>query len=264
VRKPVLVNTEVSMVRRYLALWLLIGVASLTPSQAQQDVLPVAPDGSSGGPAAAALSADLEVEGTLLGEALVRYQSLSARRGRLLTRLAELYSELDRVVQAVGAVTSLSVEAVLLQIDAAEGERSRMQATERALIESIIKSARRVDLLEDQLAELKGGEEEKEGALSGIWDVVFMPLEHRGRFNLRQSGTLVSGTYRLDGGWSGSLQGTLVNRKVYLVRIDSKLGKSMELEGVLASDGRTIRGTWLNYEMAGGDGSSGQWSATKQ
>ena len=35
----------------------------------------------------------------------------------------------DRLVQAVGAVTTLSVEAVMLQIDAAEGERSRMQAS---------------------------------------------------------------------------------------------------------------------------------------
>jgi hypothetical protein len=91
-----------------------------------------------------------------------------------------------------------------------------------------------------------------------------MPLQHRGTFNLRQSGAIISGTYRLDGGWSGSLQGTLVNRKVYLVRIDSKLGKSMELEGVLSSDGETIRGTWLNYELGAGDGSSGQWAANKQ
>ena len=252
------------MVGRCLTLWLLIGVASLTPSAAQQDVIPVPGGGKSQGPAAVALAADLEVEETLLSEALVRYQSLSARRGRLLARLAELYSELDRVVQAVGAVTSLSVEAVLLQIDAAEGERSRMQAAERALIESILKSARRVDLLQEQLTELAGKEDTEAGALSGTWEVVFMPLEHRGRFNLRQNGTLISGTYRLDGGWSGSLQGTLVNRKVYLVRIDSKLGKSMELEGVLSTDGEKIRGTWLNYELAAGDGSSGQWVATKQ
>jgi hypothetical protein len=181
----------------------------------------------------------------------------------LLNRLAELYSELDRVVQAVGAVTSLSVEAVLLQIDAAEGERSRMQATERALIESIVKSARRVDLMQEQLAGLDGGDVET-GVLAGDWQVVFMPLQHRGTFSLRQSGTIVSGTYRLDGGWFGSLQGTLVNNKVYLVRIDSKLGKSMELEGVLASDGETIRGTWLNYELGAGDGSSGQWAANKR
>ena len=91
-----------------------------------------------------------------------------------------------------------------------------------------------------------------------------MPLNQRGTFSLRQGGTLVSGTYRLGGGWTGSLQGTLVNRKVYLVRIDSKLGKSMELEGFLSSDGKTIRGSWLSYELAGSEGSTGQWSATRR
>lgn len=261
--KPAEVKSEASIVKRYLTLWLLIGVVSLAPSAAQQHVSGVPEAPATRGPAAEALAADLSVEETLLGEALVRYQSLSSRRGRLLSRLAGLYSELDRVVQAVGAVTTLSVEAVLLQIDAAEGERSRMQASERALIESIVKSARRIELLQEHLAALEGKEDIHAGALSGDWEVVFMPLQHRGTFSLRQSGTIVSGTYRLDGGWSGSLQGTLVNKKVYLVRIDSKLGRSMELEGVLSADGETIRGTWLNYELAAGDGSSGQWVANK-
>ncbi|HXV75742.1 MAG TPA: hypothetical protein VD788_05430, partial [Candidatus Polarisedimenticolaceae bacterium] len=61
-----------------------------------------------------------------------------------------------------------------------------------------------------------------------------------------------------------SLQGTLVKRKVYLVRIDSELGKSMELEGFLSTDGSTIKGSWLNFELAGAEGSTGQWSATKR
>jgi hypothetical protein len=81
---------------------------------------------------------------------------------------------------------------------------------------------------------------------------------------LRQEGTLVSGTYELDGGFSGSLQGTLVNRKVLLHRIDSRLGKSMELEGYLSADGRSIRGSWLNYELAGREGARGQWLAQRR
>jgi hypothetical protein len=91
-----------------------------------------------------------------------------------------------------------------------------------------------------------------------------MPLEQHGLFVLRQAGTLVSGTYELDGGWTGSLQGTLVNRKVFLVRIDSKLGRMMELEGFLSGEETLVRGTWLNYELAGGEGASGHWSARKR
>ena len=53
-------------------------------------------------------------------------------------------------------------------------------------------------------------------------------------------------------------------RKVFLVRIDSKLGRMMELEGFLSGEETVIRGTWLNYELAGGEGASGHWSARKR
>ena len=88
---------------------------------------------------------------------------------------------------------------------------------------------------------------------------------HRGPVGfVSQSGALVTGTYRLEGGWTGSVQGTLVERKVYLVRIDSKLGRSMELEGALSGDRKQIRGSWLRYELAGSEGGSGQWSARRR
>ena len=32
----------------------------------------------------------------------------------------------------------------------------------------------------------------------------------------------------------------------------------------LSTDGDRIRGSWLNYELAGGEGATGQWSAQKQ
>ena len=92
---------------------------------------------------------------------------------------------------------------------------------------------------------------------------MLLPKEQHGTFNLIQTGTLVSGTYSLAGGWSGSLQGTLVNRKVYLVRIDSKLGRSMEFEGGLSPDGDRIQGVWLNYDLGGQAGAEGQWKATR-
>jgi hypothetical protein len=212
----------------------------------------------------AAVAAELEVERTLQEENLRRYQSMSSRRARLLARLNELYRALDEVMGSQQTVTRERVDSLIDQIDVVEGERGRMLATERALIENIVTQSRRVVLLEAQLAKLQGRQDQEAGELNGVWDVVVMPLDQRGSFSLRQSGTLVSGTYRLAGGWTGSLQGTLVNRKVYLVRIDSRLGKSMELEGFLSSDGRRIRGSWLNYELAGSEAATGQWSATKR
>jgi len=93
--------------------------------------------------------------------------------------------------------------------------------------------------------------------------VPLLPAQQQGIFTLTQTGTLVNGTYTLEGGWEGSLQGTLINRKIFLVRIDSRKGRMMELEGYLAADEISIRGTWLSYEVLGGDGSRGQWSADK-
>ena len=40
----------------------------------------------------------------------------------------------------------------------------------------------------------------------GTWELALMPIDHRGTARLVQSGALVSGTYELEGGWSGSLQ----------------------------------------------------------
>jgi hypothetical protein len=252
------------MSRRALAMGLSAGLTILPALWAQEPAGPRPGEDSSNGEAVAAIAAELEVERTLQEENLQRYQSLSSRRARLLARLSELYRALDEAMGSQETVTREKVESLIDQIDVVEGERSRMQATERALIGNIVTQSRRVVLLEGQLAELQGRRDQEAGELSGVWDVVVLPLDQRGSFSLRQSGTLVTGTYRLRGGWTGSLQGTLVNRKVYLVRIDSKLGRSMELEGFLSSDGRTIRGSWLSYELAGSEGSTGQWSATKR
>ncbi len=214
--------------------------------------------------AVVALAAQLDIEKVLLEDDIRRYRDLSRRRGRTIARLADLYDALDAAVVADEAAARERSATLLDQVEEVEAERARLLAAQRLLVERLLERGRRMGLLDQQLAELEGRREERVGVLDGTWDVVLMPLELRGTFSLTQSGTLVSGTYELRGGWDGSLQGTLVNRKVYLVRIDSKLGRSMELEGFLAADGRTIRGTWLNYELAGAEGGSGQWTAKKR
>jgi hypothetical protein len=48
-----------------------------------------------------------------------------------------------------------------------------------------------------------------------------------------------------------------------MVRIDSKLGRSMEFEGFLGADGDVVRGTWLNYDLGAEGGAEGEWSARR-
>lgn len=215
----------------------------------------------SGTDAAEAVAATLEVERTLLAEDLVRHERLATARGRSLELLGELYDKLDAAVRQEAGTEA--VESLLERIEQAERQRSDGLIRERVLIDRLRERQRRIALLQDSLADLEARVEEATGPLEGRWDVTLLPIKQQGSFTLHQSGTVVSGTYRLDGGWTGSIQGTLVNRKTHLVRIDSKLGRSMEFEGFLSGDGSRIRGTWLSYDLSGEGPPSGQWSAVR-
>lgn len=218
------------------------------------------------GGAVDAVASALTVERTLLEEDLLRHAGASRRRSAADARLEQIRQSLEATLrerQSAGAAERL--EGTLAESDQAETERNGLYTAERTLLDRIRDRMRRIALLEQEIDRLLGQRTQQQvGILTGSWSLTLMPLEQRGSCVLRQEGTLVSGTYQLEGGWSGSLQGTLVNRKVLLHRIDSRLGKSMELEGYLSSDGRVIRGTWLNYELAGGAGGAGQWIAERR
>jgi hypothetical protein len=214
--------------------------------------------------AAEAVSATLEVERTLLKEDLARYEKTAADRAQLGAHLSELYAALDAAVRREDDGAPAFIEDVAARIEQAESERADLLSVVLALVERIRERMHKMDLLEGQLATLQAKATEAAGPLAGRWDVVLLPSSQRGTFVLAQTGTLIGGTYTLEGGWTGSLQGTLVNRKVFLERIDSKLGRSGEFEGYLSSDGSQIRGTWLRYDLSGEGTANGQWSAVRR
>jgi hypothetical protein len=213
---------------------------------------------------ATALEAVLEIERSMLDEARARYESLSRRRVDLLGEIELLRDALDDAVREQQSPDARRLHQIAEQLERAEADRSEMLLTERLLIDRIAQHLERLELFEQQVASVQADQEQTLGPLSGSWDLVLMPSGQRGSAALQQTGAVVNGTYQLEGGWTGSLQGTLVKRKVFLVRIDSKLGKSMEFEGFLSSDRKRIRGSWLNYELAGGDGATGQWTAQRR
>jgi hypothetical protein len=211
-----------------------------------------------------ALVATVEVERTLLKEDQARHERVALERTEAAARVNELYRGLDAALRRDDTQAASAVEELFSTIEEAERERSEILSRERALVERIRDRLRRIALLEEQVAAVQQRAQESAGPLTGRWEVVLLPVNQRGTFLLRQVGTLVSGTYALEGGWSGSLQGTLVNRKVFLERIDSKLGRSGQFEGVLSPDGSRIRGSWTTLELAGGAPSEGQWAATRR
>jgi hypothetical protein len=246
-------------------MWRRIAIAvfvtcSFVPSQAQEPAppapLPSAP--------AVVTAAALELERTLLEDDARRFDELARQRVELTQRASQAHEALDAAVARREATAPEQIARLLDQAVRADAQRESLVAALAAVAERIQDRLRRIALLSVELERAQQSPEPaRSGALTGTWDLVFLPSEQRGRASLDQTGALVSGTYELAGGWTGSLQGTLVNRKVYLVRIDSRLGKSMELEGYLSSDGERIRGSWLNYELAGQEGSTGHWSAQR-
>jgi hypothetical protein len=213
--------------------------------------------------ATGAVGTVVAVERAMAEDEAEAFEEIASLRLTSARALNELYQELDTAVREAAGGPPEGLLEVLGRVEAAEREREAILARQRATARRIADHLQRAEMLEARATTLREQERAEAGPLTGQWEVVLLPQEQRGAFNLVQTGTIVTGTYRMEGGWTGSLQGTLVNRKVYLVRIDSQLGRSMEFEGRLVEDDTTIRGSWLNYELAGQGGGQGQWTATR-
>jgi hypothetical protein len=88
------------------------------------------------------------------------------------------------------------------------------------------------------------------------------PGEQRGVFRMALDGTIVSGDYTLEGGFTGSLRGTLVGDRLRLERVDSQLGFVGIFYGRLARDGSSLAGTWESTTFGVGAAGAGRWRAT--
>ncbi len=136
-----------------------------------------------------------------------------------------------------------------------EAQQQRSAILEnRTMIASIELEVRR---LADQI----GG---PEAPLTGAWRFAVEPGQE-GVAYLQQQGTLVTGTYSLSGGFSGSFRGTFVAGKVRLERIDSQYGFAAIYYGRLVGRGRNARlqGNWEATQLASGLPSMGSWTATR-
>jgi Skp family chaperone for outer membrane proteins len=242
------------------ALGLVLALAVASPGAAQ-DWLP----GESLRMAIFNLEVTLDLERGTLAAELDRLQEETERRGRLLQQLQRRLEESRALLEAAGdsaggaALDQKEAEIRTLQGEsAASSERIRaLRDTARAREEQIRSGELRLGALRAQLPP-------PSESLSGLWDVLVMPGGDRAVFSMRQSGTILAGEYLQDGGHHGSLQGTLIDGKVLLSRIDSRQGRSMELEGKVATDGSSIRGSWQSLDVSGGKPDRGLWQARRR
>ena len=118
-----------------------------------------------------------------------------------------------------------------------------------------------IELEMQRLAAEGGG---ADAPLTGAWQFTVEPGQE-GVAYLQQQGTLVTGTYSLSGGFSGSFRGTFVAGKVRLERIDSQYGFAAIYYGRLVGRGRNARlqGNWEATQLASGLPSRGSWTASR-
>ena len=217
-----------------------------------------------------ALRADYYVEYTLYKQNLDDYRRISLERNAAFEKLRDLYEEIDNLIMKESPTILSSLEIKELEIKNAEKEKEALIKEGERVRERIKERLYRLTLLDEKITDLKEALPGEEESITGNWDVTLLPGGDKGLMSLKQSGTIISGQYHFEGGWKGSFQGTLIERKVFLQRIDSKLGRVGEFEGYLSSDGKTMRGTWQNYELTStGDSTlsrtpSGSWAATRR
>jgi hypothetical protein len=155
-------------------------------------------------------------------------------------------------------------------LDSLRAREDQLQQLEAQLLMRLfeVQRARRDVLTHLAVIEAAGGvassAEAEGGLLTGRWQLNVQP-DLEGTAYLVQQGTLISGTYELSGGWSGSLRGTLVANKVRLERIDSQLGFAAIFYGELNTSGEAlvIQGRWEATQLATGMPSAGGWRAVQ-
>jgi hypothetical protein len=190
--------------------------------------------------------------------------SLADVTRRLETAVADLSTASRAVADFAGRPDS-SPEEILRREDAvalAEGEVRTLLDRRRLVVERIVERRRNVALLDAELRGKSRSAAAQQDLLSGRWNVTMDPGEQRGVFRMALDGTIVSGDYSLEGGFTGSLRGTLVGDRLRLERVDSQLGFVGIFYGRLARDGSSLAGTWESTTFGAGAAGAGRWRAT--
>jgi hypothetical protein len=211
------------------------------------------------------------VEG-LREQARIRETLLAQQMGDLGEQREELRVIWTRLEQQTGAMLLAqqqgeSVESLRLRDTDLRKTESELQAVLLEMQQqrsSLLENRTMIAAIQLQVQQLAASAGGVEAPLTGSWRLVVEPGQE-GVAYLQQQGTLVTGTYSLSGGFSGSFRGTFVARKIRLERIDSQFGFAAIFYGRLVGRGEDarIQGNWEATQLASGLPSLGSWTATR-
>lgn len=214
-------------------------------------------------PMARVLQKDLEIQERLQVEELAQLQRVEANFADALTRVQRGNADYLHALVEEELIESLRRRDEDVRL--AEGQLLMDMLEFQQLRQSTLARESLMRAMRAEIQELTGTTDQQRDLISGVWDVVLDPGGQRGRMELMLDGTLIQGTYQLDGGWSGSLRGTLVGGRVRLERIDAEMGFVAILYGAVRSAGADVRleGKWESTQLAAGMPSAGGWVAER-
>jgi hypothetical protein len=232
-------------VRSFLLLFLL-----LSPAVGAQD--------SASSPAAgpASVQTELRLERRLLSLDLVSYNEIRERERRACEQVSAVLGRLDQTL-ASDAMSLGTLETLRDQLAAAREAAHTAEARLNSQLENLQERMRRIALLEGD-----SGPARPADALTGRWRVTVLPQSFTATFDLRLNGTVVSGSYQIDGGGAGSFRGSLAGGHLRLERIDAQGGADSLWEGTLGTN--RIDGTWGTHELVTGQPPRGTWTAVRE
>lgn len=200
---------------------------------------------------------------TLIAQASRSYREAAMRRAESERRLIAAEEALDRDLVRPKELLAERLDDLVQSVREARAVAGLGRDLCDRRIDELWSLVHERDALLSRVAELRGVRPSGQEPLTGVWELTWMPGNIAGTLYLDQSGTLVTGQYKLSNGMSGSLQGTYVNSKLYLQRIDSVRGRDAEIEGSLDAEGMRLKGTWQNFELVQGGLPRGQWMARR-
>lgn len=210
------------------------------------------------------LRGQLKIQQTLLENEVAQLEENQARISEAWVRVEREMTDLLRAQKQGETLESLELRDEDLR--KAEAELQMYLFATQRLRRGLIANRATIAATEEEIRRLERSVGTGADPLTGTWRVVWEPGGHEGQMFLQLNGTLVQGTYQLSGGWSGSLRGTFVSRKVRMERIDSQAGHAAILNGRLRIRGRTLQlqGSWEAKELSSGLPSAGTWVAERE
>jgi hypothetical protein len=239
--------------------------AALVASVLLAPPLPAAPPSRSTDPVLEMLLVMLDLEKKRAAEDIEEFDRIAGRVSRAENDVARAVERLSRLVRDGGGDRA-AIETAEDEIAHAEAAVIAERERRRLLAARLVERARNAVSLREEIAKRREAVRIPSDPLTGRWDVFINPGSRRGIYRLVLDGTLVSGDYVLDGGFRGSLRGTLIGDRVNLQRIDAERGFDATFYGRLAPGPtpaqKRITGTWEATMIAPATGpTAGTWSA---